>query len=1030
MSIKLNSHAKSHKSLQLIVELLEGEICDELLITENWLLQKHHSGSGWQTPVERENISSVTTTSNNSLQFNFTHLGGLYRLECLYSAVDANFHYVYFKQYVSGRDPYYIVMEGLNFNGSNIIPAMYLDSSSLPSTLSQQLTINTGIATSGSMDISIVDLDGEITKALKHKSFDSQKNIITTSCAADDDIIYTTGNDEFENSGVAYIDNEAIIYNIKNADGSFSGLQRGAFDTIAQAHQAGQYISPYTSYFQGRHIWIKEPLSEDYSDSDRVIFSGTIDTVQPKASNLACYSISINDPLVYLNANIGRSLATANVFPQLYIGGEETGSGRRGNDTLYLRRVVNPDQGYDELSIRLSPGFYLSNHQSHGSKRNIASCLQEQINQAWVNVNCSITIDNDNKMSISFKAIYPIEILSSGFNKTNMDSILASLGFDEDKLIFNNSNYFSESNNSVQILEMKANTSIHKGVGSYNRRIYLEDNLLQNYTLEKFNNGHLARIEDELIYYEGVFIPDPDNIVSSSLTDSIDFDETILFVADNAEFPATGAIIKIDDELMYFNQSHGDKCLSDCTRGVWGTTATNHLADATVSLIDLPYIYSCVRGIYGTTAIAHDSKLVEQIISSDKVSQPVPGNVEMVRAIAGEFLLSLLDDTETVDCASAGLPEQVLNKQSFIDTSQNSIINYDGTFLRLIYNDESFHDVVSDICKSLNLYLYINRQGKITLGKFKPRLKHQHLNNIIDQDSFVSAPQIEWREDLRINRAEINLDYNSINDEYETSIILDDQSLPYSPLKAETEMAFELNSKSVHTKNHSGTGGGEGYYYDLAWSIIKQFNRPITTVSVSVLPSAAAHLEILSSVQLNSPALPSGNGLRGIASVNYDVIEIEESLSENKVTLSLLERSNHEYGGIAPSSSIIDYDSETNTLTIAKDDFWPDDLDPADIFHEGDTIEIKYLSYLQAGIYRESESLIISTEGVDTSNWSESGIASLTVNSDPDLLPQNGDLVIASDYGNNPESILQDFVYLADDNDLLNNTDEAFVYSY
>lgn len=501
MSLKFDCHAAGSWPLKVQIALSEGSISEQLFETTAWGLEIYLDSS-WQEVSANEYIKQIALSDNGGLDFNFSHLGGLYRLECLLPTVDPDYKYIYFRQSASERDPFYIVMEGLDFQGSNIIPSAYFDSSSLPSSLSQQLKMLSGVSTSGSMEISLVDIEDNLTKAFKLRDEDTPINLLSSDCSEDDETIYTENNDDFSDSGFIFIDNEAIHYSTKNIDGSFTNLVRGSLGTIAQDHKKNSYVTSHSCYFQGRHLWVKKPAGDRYSDDDKIIFSGTIESLAPSSANLACYSIIVNDPMVYLNCNFSNILGYARILPQLYISGEDTGSGRRGNDTLYLRRLTNALDDYEDLTIRVPQGFYLTTSDTLGDSANLATYLQKAINSAWPSSRCSIKIEDDGKILLSFNINYIIEVLDKSNNETDKDSILETLGFNDEKIVFSNISAFGTSSIVPKKVFVKADSSIRKGTGRYNRKIYLEDNFINYSMLEKFQHGHIAKIDDELVYYE------------------------------------------------------------------------------------------------------------------------------------------------------------------------------------------------------------------------------------------------------------------------------------------------------------------------------------------------------------------------------------------------------------------------------------------------------------------------------------------------------------------------------------------------
>ncbi len=1019
------------------VRLQSPSIIDaELLDPTSWNLNCYTEGS-WGTPTRGERLLAVRAEANTSttsyLEFSFAGLAGVYSLSTDHSEVDSEYNTVYFR-HDAATQPLYLTIEGLDLNGTNLIAAYYLDQQNLPSSLSQHIDPKAGISTCGGLQVNLADLDGALTSAFAPRRAETLAQLLSEEITESATSLVLNSSEGFALSGVAYVGHEAIRYTGLN-DNTLTDCERGVLGTEAKAHPSGSRVWPCNPYWRNRLMQVKKALGTDYSAEDPVLFAGFIDSVSPSADNLATFSISLSDPLSRLNSRIGRHMGRSSIFPVLMLHGQRDGSGRAGNDTIYFRHCAFPGLPWSHVSVSLPPGAYLSDIDSIGHPRNIATVLQRIFYEQAPELQAEFTITADGNIQLRVMVGFLFQLVVDGSDQQRRDSIWPSLGFEtEQGKLYQNQDYYSEQPDTVYA-EITANQAIATGIGPYNRRIYLQPETLPGSTQHLLSIGHVVRVDDEYIYYDCLQLADSDSPVTSILAQAIDAEEDVIYLSDSSGFPARGGIIQIDSETILYESSGDGSRLLNCYRGAWGSEAASHSSLATVTLTPIPYLDDCVRGLYQTTACAHSGgSLVEELWSSDRFYYISSGLLRIFNAQPIEFLHDLLDSSRPNSLYGLTLPDGLIDTESLQRLAIDYAVSGGKSFRALVLPEQSYRDVIDDICRSFGFHLFANRAGQIAASRFYPKLAHESADLDITHAEIVDAPQIQWREDLRINRVELQLDYDPTSEEFGSKVIIDDDSTSDSIYFNDDDHTLSIDSHCLHsTRNGLFDGDGEGIAYDLAWRWIRQYNRFLTSAQAAVFSSCAWQLGLFGRVQLSSSLLPDGSGARGISNVIYDIVELEVDLADNVTRLGLLERGLANYGGIAPAATIDSWDEAEKHLTIIYDDFWPDDVKPSEVYSSGDKLCIKQIISLQTGSYTVSDPLTVAIDGIDDSLWESAQIATLTLNELPGFSPQSGDLLLPCEYDEHESStgMLQLFVYLADsDTHLGQNDAAAYQYSF
>ncbi len=1010
---------------------------DPLFDPATWILERDEGLLGFVPAAQNERLLTITASLIDdvveSLCFGLTALSGTYRLRTTHAAVDPDYAVVVFRLDAKDQDPFYLEIEGLHLNGMNVIPAAYIDQSRLPASLSQTLDMATGVAVSGGMDIRLVDLDGDLTAAFNPRHAEETRTSLTVAIDKDDAVIVLENADGFPESGVAYIGQEAVVYETKAGAALLTGITRGAHRTRANEHLAGEAVMAANPYWRGRFAWLRRPTGSTRRPDDPVLFAGIIDSLSPAADNLAGFSLSLTDPLGNLDNRVGTQMGSGRLIDQVMIQAEKTQAGRRGNDTLYLRRSVHPSLGWETITARLAPGPYLADARSLGHPRNLATALKLAIDRVVPGVAGDFDIDADGRLHLRFRVDYMLQLVDQAPVSSDHDSILGTLGFEGEtgEIYQNPAGATSSPGLELSWVEVAAKHVLAGGVGSYNTRIYLASPSSLEPDLRYFESGQLVSIDDELVAYTSIQGLD-DTAPETVLAFAVGVDSTVLRLAIPDGFPESGGWIQIEEEvIVYGSRPANSNLLLDCYRGAWGSEAAVHAPGATVSMIEWPCLVDCLRGLYGTRPVSHAAgSTVQEWWCSDRIINPGNGEPLIIPSTPEEFLLDLLDADRPLSRHGLRLPPGLVDTASFADTLAGLSVNYDHSFRRMILPDEIYRDVAADICRSLGVYLVSDSTGRLKLGRFRPRLAHETSDAEVDHTVLLDPPHLTWREDLRIDRVEATLDYSPVDERFDTCVIVSDET--GLPIGSAHDHTLTLESRALRSGRLTADAAGESWLYNMAWGFLRRYNRFLTQTDLILLPSVAEGLELLSRIELSSPLVCGGAGDRGIEKCMYDVVEIERDLEGERVRLGALERGQGRYGGFAPAAEIIGWETASRTLTLTADRYWPSDLHPEQVYAANEQLRIKYAPSLAAGSWVVSEQLVIVPGGVDVAAWETTGCFTLSLDVLPTLLPQPGDILIPAAYGDHDPALsrLAAFVYLADTNARLDTTEPAYEFAF
>ncbi len=1015
--------------------------CLSLYDPEQWKLEVYDSFAGWVNPRNNERILEIRFVMQDPefpcLAFRFNYLGGTYRLTALSDEADPSFNTICFNQEANGRDPFYLSVPGLDLKGRHHIPMYYIDRSNPIGTLSRGIDLKEGIAQCGGLEIRLVDVDGHLTEAFSPRGANTLFAELSETLSAEETDIQVDSNDGFPESGFLYIESEAIHYGQKIGNNRFGDCQRGRLGTSASSHLSIHRVYPVNPFWKGRMVRVLRPEGASFSDQDPILYCGVIESLSPSSDNLASYTLELIDPTVLLDTKIGRRMGRGNLLDRLIVQAEESNTGRLGNDSLYFRTCRHPVEGWRYYKATIPHGPYLSDADSIEHPENIASALRKAIEEELEGATGPFSIDANGHLHLNFRVEFAFQLLAAEDVGSDRDSILESLGLEEQTgvRLENPSGLFSRMGENAEYMEIRCSRPIQIGCGRNNTTVYLADPGLGQGGVRSFARGNLARIEDEIIYYDHVDFA-PDLVApSTALSESVGVEDVSLASMGPEGFSEYGGVFRIDEELIVYGRIMEGVVFANCVRGTWGTQAVSHAAGTPITGVLLPSLQGCIRGVYGTMPGAHEGGTkIQEIWSSDRIVRNESGGLEIEPASPEAFLLDLLDYHRESSRYGIKLPEDILNEASIHDTLIENSLNHDGSFRRLIYADETYRSVLEDFCRSLNVHFFTDETGRFSLRRFEPKLRHQEPSAVISHANLLDPPSMEWREDLCINRVEVQLDYDTVRETYRTTLVVDDDSLETRFGGEREDRTLSVESQCVHTgRLPLLSGNGEGWYFDLAWSIIRRYNRFLTRIDANVLPSSVRDIGLFHSVTVASNALPDGGGSRGMSDVTYDVVELEADPSANRIRLGLLERDEGRYAGISPSARVVGWSGQNNQAVITRDHYWPERLSPSKVYTPGDRLRVIHKNALDSGLFEMSEILVLAAEGVDDSTWADSGEALLRFESPPTVSPSYGDILISVSYGGQYGELskLDRFAFLADEEETLGAAeDPALVYSY
>lgn len=984
-----------------------------LLAAESWLLEWYDPQAGFGPCRNAERVLGLSlcrTQADTRILARFSHLAGTYRFTCLDAGADPGWNRCLIHGDPAGREPLYLRVEGLNLHGREIIHSCYLDPSEMPRALSWRVDQAAGLCMAGGFSIRLVDLDGDLTRAFAPRLADRPDTRLAQPLDADSTELHLEQTEGLAPDGFVYIGEEAIRYS------GISGTQleiieRGALATTAAPHCAGARCYAANPHVIGRKVWVRQPRGgAGLSENDPLVFCGLLEELGPDPENLATYRLSISEPLAHLNVPVGRRLASGRLTRLLMVDGEQTVTGRRGNDRLSFAIRRHPALPWEITTLAIAPGGYRT-EAGEGGEGHIAHALRRALDESAPGVFTAVFVDERGRLHLRARVDEGLRLLAGERPEIDRDSILPTLGFDLSRLdtLYNGEGAISRPGEGLEQLEFVSHDPIRAGVGPHNRRVFLEPAILPGESPGRFAGGHLARIDDEILYYERLRLDPTTDAPQATLVYPVDSATSLLRVDDASDFPEEGAFVRLGEEIIRYARREGSSLLVGCERGVWASRATPHDPGDRLCVVSVPYLSGCVRGLYGSEPAAHaGGAAVLEVIGSESLSQPRPGLLRHVPGSPFDFLLDLLDATRPGARGGVNFGA-FLDRASFERLARQMPLAFGDSFRRLVFPEERVADVVADVCASTGLLLGVSGAGRLALFEPQTRLRHARSLLSLGHADLLGAPVLRWREDLRVTRVEIDFDHHALHDTCASRLVLDDER--DGAHHDGQDRCLRIESRCIRSRTHDAApAAGEGWAYALAWRLLSRHNRFTTALSLECPLDRAEGLGPLDLLRVTSPALPGGDGTRGMTGRGFRLVELERDLAGRRARMTLLEEGAAAYGGFAPCFHVADWEPAQLRLVLDGDAFWPEELSPL-MLSAGDRLSLTRSD--AGGQLLRDETLRVVT--ADRDEWETQRRLFVTLEEQPAFAPQSGDRVSGASWALVPQdSPWRDFIHPTD----------------
>ena len=982
----------------------------DILLASNWTVEKWN-GAAWAADTTALSDVRRPDVDADYIEFRIKAPDGAYFLESSEAGITANLGACYFREQSASHEPFKIVIEG----ALEEIPYWYLDQDAFPEGVSQSLDMREGITQDDSMDLVLVDIDGWITSNFEPNQFENTTTLDGAITDSQNTIDLVDG-DEFDGNGTGWLDRECITYSGKTGD-QLTGVSRGQNNTQARPHGDGTTFYDYMPNLRGRWLQVQD-------QAGNIIYGGIISQWTP-GSNLATYDVSVEGTLSALDSTFASVLTAGQVAKQFVLS-EKQKNGKDTGDTFFrMQWDYAISGGSRAVDIRLKPGLYDIEPNESPEAGHIAFEFQRAINDAmetWSSDNNDLIALKITRASVSeeYRLKFTVGVAAEiWFIHGDTNDALPRLGFDPEEDLYIGPGDIIETFTS----DIENKDPLSTGIGPQSVEIPLEAAFLNLQGSESFGNSDYVQIDDEIISYGSV---DEGEDASDTLDAGVGITSVTqkeVYLDDTTGF-AEGDFIEVGDEVIFLGRIlSGTPWLAgftNCTRACMGTTAATHVEGAAVTKMPIPRLTDCVRGHFGTEKNYHSTGAgVAEIACSDfidanDVLTPLTP-FEWLAGLIGIDNNAILWTMEGVPDVSLFIPEDIVNADSFEEIQWRTPMNANHSFLAISGADESYRDVLSNIARPLNAFLYIDNDGKIAINRFKVILKHQNAEHTLVENDLLAGnpPTIEWKEDSRVQRMSVDLGRRPGSSEYENKLILNNST--------EKNKFFQVYD-AVATLD-------AGYYYGstssvrefsdfdtwlvmLSTDITTRYSRFLYEVRLATSLDNVADIKIGDRVTLTHSKLPTGNGNRTL-SANLSVIEYRKNLENKTAELRLSSQPAGNYPGWNFSALVTAYNAGGPTITISQSNWWNDDngLTLPDILSPSDSLLVK-----QVAAGRISGGPIAVT--LDASAIPEwvAGSATLTLTGAPGTAPAANDILVAAAYDTVGAVSLQDFAYIADAN--------------
>lgn len=996
----------------------------DFLALHHWTLERQIAQGVWQElPNALCGLASVAPFSDGAdFAAALTVDGGLIRLRALHEEAEPGADCAYARCLAQENAPYYLELEGLDLDGSHRIPACFYDADEGFSTLSQKLEDDDPIASAGRLQVSLVDLEGRLSRAFERRGARSFAAVLSCAVSGTDDSLTLEDAAALPASGVVWIGREAIRYGQK--DGAIlSQLERAALGTSATAHEAQDPLYLRNPYFKGRWLTLKRAQGDRYDESDPVVYRGICDTLSPDEGNLCRFLLGASDATSLLDTRVGNRLPEGVLANAVCLWGTLDGLVRRGNDTVYLR-VRQDEENETITALRLPPGIYLSDTQNQDHPQHLVSAIRAAFARALPGLLLSCALDSQGRLSLVFRVAYGLELLAgAALGEGAQDSALETLGFGERS---SGMSYAGE--NGAKRVALNAERAPRTGLAP-NCDVAVLDPLLSSAALlANLSRYRLFRLDDEFVFASRIEHGSAN--AQTTLSQAVVADETSLPLADATGFSENGGFVRIEDEIVVYGKLGPDQSLLACVRGAFNTAATAHAAQTPVAVYAWPRLIGLTRGLYASQADWHGgSTRVRSVGGSDYAVSNESGAASLVRQDPATFLLDVLNaESPTSVCGLVAAPE-MLDEASVSAAFEDWNVDWASSFLRLVDSDETYRDIMADVVGSFNLRLLCDERGRLTLKSRSPALAHELQSRAWTLDTLCALPKLSWHEGENDPAIELDLDYDAVADSYASRLHEDRAAQGAEPFPFAQRETRLLSSRSLIGHGSDGrVGAGLLLARDLMRAELARQLDFAVAMSIDVAQDETRGLSLGDTRRFVAQKLPIGAASEDARTLSFEVREIERDTQRNVATLGLFERATAAYAGFSPAMTLIGVVADARQVVVTKDPHFARGTRPSDYFVLSDA-----LCLTRCGLAAFQRSAPNRLTEIDETLWDSEGRATLGFAADFSFAPMPSDVLSFASYDTPPPaaSTQRAFCYLADDAASLGaDRTASFVYGY
>ena len=1078
MSIQLQVHANrlgpGHFRLNIAGEATDAQ-WSEILYVSNWRVYKFNDDSGsFVTDSSVEFVVSRPDANEDYLEFHTEYFYGAYKIEYIGgTAVDSSYDRFFLREYSGSFEPFELTIEGFE----DTLTYIYLDQNSLPNTVSQQLDMKKGTINDDGMSLTLVDIDGFITENFA-PGVTAPK--VTMDYIGSTPAISGDATAILPSSGYLWVNREAMYYDgltYVPADDqtTLDNLERAQLETVESWSSgvvagigAQGFFGAYTGYgypyyIRGRRCWLK-------SASGRVLWSGNVESLSP-GRNLATYAFKAKSTLSELDSKLGQKLSSSMQVDTIC----HIADGVR----QFSIRETDPYNTATNTLITLSEGIFDWTPDSQNTNNpapshicgNLKSAIEAGDGTEGSGFDVSACyIDAEGKINVTIESAFTLEFLNviddDALDYLNLTGLKYEYNLDSVSRPWNPPTVDPVSGSGGYVFI--EGTAVLKGKKAFKPGVGVTS---IQFPTKRQSSEYYAGEPDDLTASRGsVYIKIKDEIIHGSLSsydvsddfgvliDSIDDVETdikIEILTGSNPYSIEKELIQIGSEQIILGPINtqyvptGDEYLyTGCSRGVSGTTAVAHTALDVVTVLGIDIFtveggesdtgVALGRAMWGTTLGQYDGGTTfEQVLTSKDGVEQLDNPYQFVLAILGEYNRIVGNHTQ-IPNYSLNLGGDTINVESFNEDQRINPFKYGSSFLSVSDAKKSYRELIDNILKGMNRFLYTDNNGRLSIGRLKDLMVHQEADyTILEADTSVTdKPTIKWDEKARIKRSIIEFDGHPAKDENKSKLIVNFNGEITDVFRSEDHQTA-LKAHDYHGRYSPYLSGGsyDTWAFNFAVSQARRYDRFLYSVTLMVPKSEYSDINIGDIVELTHSLLPSGDGTRGITERLHDVISIKRSLISDEVELVIVPKNENRYGGFNLGLIVTDYNAVAKTITVSsgtdtilhRKNFVYIDPDatgaaPNEILEVGDKLMIEHRT-VSAVAYETLEVAAVQV------GWTAGETVITFVSAPTVIVPALGDYLKSPAWdGQISTAFIKKLTFLADDDGVLGTADDEGYY--